>query len=457
MMHHSDQSPISPRLEPVVVDWYRQALKSRLAQMGNGHAEPELEHDLEASLLAGSRPSERNRCRLADLGDRSAARHAEGRGTSRSRAAHLCRSLVRSLFGWSPHLCSPIDGVPGTRVLHAIGDLQIGGAQQLVIDLARSAPTGSRHRIVTRSVGIRFQPATDHAELPPMAEAMHREFDRFRPELLHVCHYHASILTRAWYRVLSDVATARGIPVVQSHCVIGDPLLRGDTRHLVFCSEWSRVRSSVPGTADSVISPGSPLEDFRAPRRTPSDTPVVGMVYRLDGDKIDSTTADVLRAILQASPRTRIVVVGDGPVRPALQASIASHGLSERIQWLGRVPFTKLPELHRSFDVEIAPVLADTFGSGSVHAISAGTPVVGYGIGAIPTILRHEAAIAIPGSSEDLASRVVSLLDDGDLHAEVHAMQLAHVEANFDVPIMNRRYHELFARIVRDEADPGSA
>ena len=456
-MYDSDESPIPPRLEPVLVDWYRQTLKNRLQQMGGGYADSDLEHDLEASLQTETRPSEQTRRRLEDLGDRAAARQVADRGAGRSRGALFYRSLVRSLCGWSPHLCSPIEGVAGTRVLHAIGDLQIGGAQQLVVDIARSTPTDSKHRIVTQSLGIRYRPGTDHAELPPMAKEMHREFDRFRPELLHVCHYHASILTRAWYRMLHDVATARGIPVVQSHCVIGDPLLRGDTRHLVFCSEWSRARSSVPGIPDSVISPGSPLEDFRAPRRTPSDTPVVGLVYRLDGDKIDSTTADVLRAILQGSPRSRVVVVGDGPVRPALQAAIGNHGLSERIQWLGRVPFARLPGIHRSFDLEIAPVLADTFGSGSVHAISAGTPVVGYGIGALPTILRHEASIAIPSSSEDLASKVVSLLDHEDLHAEVHAVQLAHAEANFHVQTMNRSYHELFARITQGDTDPGSA
>ena len=457
MTPNSEESTIPAKLEPAVIDWYRHALKSRLQQMGAGHSEPDLERDLEASLQTESRPSEQTRVQLEDLGHKSAIRHVAGRSFGRSRGAQLGRSLVRALRGWSPHLCSPIDDVPGTRVLHAIGDLQIGGAQQLVVDLARSAPVDSKHRIVSRSIGVRYRPGTDHAELRPEAEAMHRELDRFQPELLHVCHYHASIITRAWYRTLFEVATDRGVPIVQSHCVIGDPLLQGGTRHLVFCSEWSRTRSSVPGIPDSVISPGSPLDLFRAPRRDPSDTPVIGMVYRLDGDKIDSSTGAVLAAILKRSPRVRIVVVGDGPVRPALQAAIGRTEGSDRIRWLGNVPFTRLPEIHRSFDVEIAPVLADTFGSGSVHAISAGTPVVGYGVGAIPSILRHEASIAIPQSSEDLADKVISLVDDEDLHAEVHAMQAGHTEANFDVTTMNRSYHDLFDRIAHHDADHGSA
>ena len=457
MTPRSAEWPIPPKLEPAVIDWYRRALKARLQQMGAGHSELDLEHDLEASLQNESRPSEQTRIQLEDLGHKAAIRHVAGRSFGRSRGTLLARSLIRAFGGWSPHLCSPVEGVPGTRVLHAVGDLQIGGAQQLVVDVARSAPVDSKHRIIARSIGIRYRPGTDHTEIPAVAKAMHREFDRFQPELLHVCHYHASILTRAWYRTLFEVATDRGLPIVQSHCVIGDPFLKGDTRHLVFCSEWSRTRSSVPGIPDSVISPGSPLDFFRAPRRNPSDTPIIGMVYRLAGDKIDLNTGPVLQAILKRSPRIRIVVVGDGPVRPALETAIGKEEGSERVQWLGNVPFNRLPEIHRSFDVEIAPVVADTFGSGSVHAISSGTPVVGYGVGAIPSILRHEASIALPRSSEDLAAKAISLVEDEDLHAEVHAMQAAHTEANFDVTTMNRRYHELFDRIARDDSNRGSA
>ena len=435
-------------LEPAVADWYRRSFQSRLRQRGESHSEPELESDLEASISAGKRPSESTRLRLEDLGRRSAEEQTEGRRFGRSRAAMLGRRFVRRLCGWSPHQCAPIGDVRGIRVLHAIGDLQIGGAQQLVIDLACSAPVESPHRIVAQSIALRYRPPVAHAELPMSRTAMHLEFERFQPEVVHVCHYHASVLTRAWYRLLCDVVAERAIPLVQSHCVIGDPLIRGDFQKLVFCSEWSRSRSFVPGVPDCVISPGSPLEIFRAPRRAPSETPVIGVVYRLDGDKIDSTASEVLRAILERLPRSRIVVVGDGPIRQAIEARMQDADLSERVRWLGNVPFSRLPELHRSFDVEIAPVRAETFGSGSVHAISSGTPIVGYGVGALPSILRHPAAIAIPGSPDDLAARVSGLLENDDLHAEVHAAQFAHAEANFDSGTMNRRYHELFSQVV---------
>ncbi|MEC8320679.1 MAG: glycosyltransferase family 4 protein [Planctomycetota bacterium] len=438
--------PIPDTLEPAVIDWYRGRFHGVSASRPDHPGLPAIEDDLERALVAGRRPAEHVRRGLQDIWCEAARTEVEGSTAGRPRAIRALRSLNRLLTGRRPYLhAAPDDETTGTRVLHAIADLQIGGAQQLVIDLARSAPPDPAHRVMARSIQRRFRPGVPSEEVPAQREDVNRAFDRFRPSVLHLCHYHASATTAAWYEMTCDAAFERGVPIVQSHCVIGEPLDHPGVRRLVFCSEWSRVRSGLAGIPDVVINPGTPIDRFLAPRRDPSDTPVVGMVYRLDGDKIDASAATVIRRILERVPGSRFVVVGDGRMRPGLQRELQEAGFADRVRWIGNVAFDRLPGLHRSFDVEIAPVIADTFGSGSVHAISAGTPVVGYGVAAIPSILRHEASIARPGSPEELAERVARLVEDPGLHAEVHATQLAHARGNFDLRTMNRRYHRLFA------------
>jgi glycosyltransferase involved in cell wall biosynthesis len=438
-----------PELESVLIDWYR----ARLGRITGGIDPPRDPCDLERqaviedSLGRRRRPPEESR-RWLEKAYRSSASH-EIRLVNGIRAG-LVRSgrrMIRPIVGRGPYQHGRISRASTTRVLHAIADLQIGGAQQLVIDLAGSTRRAASHHVLARSVSVRFRPSVRFTEDGGNRSRIRRLFDHHRPEVLHLCHYRASPETAVWYDLVARIAIERDVPIVQSHCVIGEPWLGTDRQHLVFCSEWSRARSGLAGIPDSVISPGTPFEVFRAPRSPISSEPVVGMVYRLDGDKIDASAARAIGCVLRETPQARFEVVGDGPVRPRMQRALQEAGFSDRITWHGYVPFSRLASIHRSFDVEIAPVVADTFGSGTVHAIASGTPVVGYGIAALPELLRSEAAIAAPESPDAIGRKVGAILRDDDLHARVHSDQWNHASTNFGIDAMIDGYHRLFSEV----------
>ena len=458
--HRDNASPEGRQeLEPILVEWYRRRLE-RINEVGEFSSGV---HDLQMQAVFKEALGRRRRppveaCRWLADGHRSLAAREVGAGSAlRSGLIRSARMMIRPFVGQQPNRHGRTSEASKTRVLHAVADLQIGGAQQLVIDLADSTPRDFPHHVVARSVAVRFRPGVSFTEVPVLRSRIQRIFDRHRPEVLHLCHYHASLESAAWYDLVARIAQERDVPIVQSHCVIGDPWLGTDRQHLVFCSEWSRARSGVPGVSDSVINPGTPFEEFLASRRPISPDPVVGMVYRLDGDKIDESAARAIGCVLEEVPQARVEVVGDGPVRPLMERALEQAGFSSRVTWHGYVPFSKLASFHRSFDVEIAPVVADTFGSGTVHAIASGTPVVGYGIAALPELLRSDAAIATPGSPEAIGRKVGAMLRDDALHAEVHASQWSHASSNFDIDSMITSYHRLFSEVARHRTPPASA
>lgn len=446
-------------LESILVQWYRGMLE-RTTNADDSFSDA---HDLEMlamfkeALDRRRRPSEESRRWLANAHRSRAAREVRAASSRRFGLIRSGRRMIRPFVGEEPYRHGRTSEAATTRVLHAVADLQIGGAQQLVIDLADSTPRDFPHHVVARSVAVRFRPGVAFTEVPVLRSRIQRIFDRHRPEVLHLCHYHASLESAAWYDLVARIAQERDVPIVQSHCVIGEPWLGTDRQHLVFCSEWSRARSGVPGVSDSVINPGTPFEEFQASRRPISTDPVVGMVYRLDGDKIDESAARAIGCVLQEVPRARVEVVGGGPVRPRLERALEQAGFSSRVIWHGYVPFSKLASFHRSFDAEIAPVVADTFGSGTVHAIASGTPVVGYGVAALPELLRSDAAIATPGSPEAIGRKVGAMLRDDALHAEVHAAQWSHASSNFDIDSMITSYHRLFSEVARHRTPSASA
>ena len=438
-------------LENALADWYRGVLRTHRDGSHSAEAE-ELDREFQVALAGGELPSLEFRRRLDRLGTAAAHDRLAAGADHHGPTVRRIRRLVRRWLGSQPHRTTLRVDAPRTRVLHAIVDLRIGGAQQLVIDLARTADDPRDHLTVVQEARLRFHPGIRYREIPAMRSDVDAAFDAAAPEVVHVCHYHSSIAARAWYELVFEAALRRDLPIVQSHCVIGDPWMGSTRQHLVFCSEWSRDRSGVEGIADSVISPGTPIEDFRRPRRPVPTAPRIGMVYRLDGDKIDPASGEVIARILEAVPAATMTVVGDGAVRGPMRTLLERRGLGGRVEWSGFVPFDELPGIYESLDVVIAPVRADTFGSGSVHAICGGTPVVGYDVAAIPSIVRHEAAIVPEGDADTFARKVRHLIDDDELHREVHRAQLEHAERHFDLELMCGRYHELFARVATGEA-----
>ena len=150
------------------------------------------------------------------------------------------------------------------------------------------------------------------------------------------------------------------IPIVQS---LRDrrALRPSGVRRVVFCSGGPRW-SSLAGIPDEVIHPGTPIDRFLAARSDPSHPGHRHGVparrrqdRRLGGDGI-RRILERLRSNSSWSATDECDQACSATAEPASPIGSMDQG----------VAFDRLPGLHRSFDVEIA-VIADTFGSGSVH------------------------------------------------------------------------------------------
>lgn len=343
-------------------------------------------------------------------------------------------------------------------VAHAIHALTNGGSQQLVVDLVADPNSGLRHEVLASKVPFpRHYPGLgafvlEHPSVPEVQELLRRR----HVDVLHLAHYHHPTDERvaAWYDAVARAARLEGLPILQSNLTPGDPWLdpadlegrRGAAHELVCCSRWSLEASGIPGLPGSVIHPGTPLAWFaeRAGSARTSEARRlgwrVGFAARLDGDKFDRSIASIFIAILERCPEVSVSIAGDGGLRDALAEQFASAGLSDRVEFLGRIPFEKLPKFHASLDVAIAPMAADTFGSGSVHAIASGTPIAGFAAAALPEILVHPDSMAPAGDAPALASVVERMLRDDSLRATILEAQRRNAEARFDLSAMRAAY-----------------
>ena len=101
-------------------------------------------------------------------------------------------------------------------------------------------------------------------------------------------------------------------------------------------------------------------------------------------------------------------VVGDGPLRQALEGEAAGLGLADRVRFLGSLPDAEVVAHLHACDVFVLPSVthAETFGMVQLEAMTCGKPVVSTNLrSGVPWVNRHEETglVVEPGDAEGLA------------------------------------------------------
>jgi glycosyltransferase involved in cell wall biosynthesis len=137
--------------------------------------------------------------------------------------------------------------------------------------------------------------------------------------------------------------------------------------------------------------------------------PVVGLVANIRGSKGHTVFLDAARAVLEAAPDTRFLIVGDGVGFDQVKARVREMGLESRVILTG---FRRdVPEVMAALDVLVLPSTRSEATSQVIpQALAVGTPVVGSDVGGIPELV-HEGEtgrLVPPGDPGALAGAILA-------------------------------------------------
>lgn len=174
------------------------------------------------------------------------------------------------------------------------------------------------------------------------------------------------------------------------------------------------------------------------------------------GDKLASY--EVLGAALarQADRRWQLVVAGDGPARPRVQAALerAAAG-GGRIAYAGVLDADGLAELYAAADLCVWPAINEAYGMALLEAQAAGLPVVAGASSGVAQIVRQgETGLLAPAGEVDaFASAVDSLLDRPDKRAAMGRRAAAIARSEHDqasaARILDQALREAAARAAK--------
>jgi len=155
---------------------------------------------------------------------------------------------------------------------------------------------------------------------------------------------------------------------------------------------------------------------------------------------------------LPAELSARLVVIGDGPERAALEAQARAAGMADRVAIRGRVSDAELRAAYAASDALVLPSMldarGDTEGLGVVllEAMSYGVPVVASDIGGITDIVEHErSGLLVPPADPALLARALErLARDPALAARLGAAGEQRVRSAFGWPEIMAKWERCY-------------
>lgn len=353
----------------------------------------------------------------------------------------------------APYLLRNNPSTADRRVVHFNGNFSVGGSTQLIVDLIELMSDSYRQEVIVPFLPPRlpYQPVDVRAFDTTQLEEVRSLLKGHRPDLVHI-HYWSRAENRfdatgVWYASVLAICAELDLPVIQNVNVPTKPMRGDPIRCNVFVSEFVRSNFDEGAVPSEVIYPGSDFTHFEQTEdRGFLDT--IGMVYRLDNDKLSARSIEPFILVARARTTTRSIIVGEGGLSNYFRHRVEQEGLGDRIHFVGMVSYADLPKWYERMNLFVAPVHNESFGQVSPFAMSMGLPIAGYDVGALPEILGSNDTLVDVGDEKALANLILELLSAPDQLSRLGAANRQRAHALFSRPAMIDRYRRLYSEVL---------
>lgn len=204
--------------------------------------------------------------------------------------------------------------------------------------------------------------------------------------------------------------------------------------------ESSRVRI-IPNGVD--IERFKPVTNVQAMKQRfgLGDEPCVLFVGSLIPRKGLPFLVEAAKKVVKERAGTKFLIVGDGPLKSQLMASLEIANLSGNFKFLSNLSEAQLPAIYNCADVFVLPSIQEGQGIVLLEAQASGVPVVAFDIGGVNEAVRNgESGFLVKrGDSDSLSGALLRLLSDKVLRERMGSVGRRFVSENFTWQICAER------------------
>ncbi|MCG2766801.1 MAG: glycosyltransferase, partial [Anaerolineae bacterium] len=194
---------------------------------------------------------------------------------------------------------------------------------------------------------------------------------------------------------------------------------------------------------EAFYAPGE-RDPFRRQFGLTPESQVIGFAGRIEKQKRLDLLLEGYSLILARHPHARLMIIGEGPLRPTLEALASSLGISHAVTWTG---FRKdIPRVLAAMDLYVQPSSNEGLSLSILEAMAAGKPVIATDVGGASEVVTDgRTGILIPaGSSSAIGAAIADLLDHPEKRSTLAQAARSHVIQEFGVQRMTDAYRHLY-------------
>lgn len=157
---------------------------------------------------------------------------------------------------------------------------------------------------------------------------------------------------------------------------------------------------------------------------------------------------DVVRVFAEVNKElpSVLVMIGDGPDRPAAEEEARSLGVESSVSFLGKLD--QIAPLLAAADLFLLPSQSESFGLSALEALASGVPVIGTNAGGLPEVIRDGETGVLCGVGDIAGMSVAALgiLQDPKRWSEMSRLAIEDSRQRFSRDAIVGRYEALYRR-----------